>query len=465
MKTKIVSSSWIYQEGLRLDCGPYMSGALEARILLDHLSVAKQSLESVCKGGLAGIYHAGREPRRWVTNRSKGVPFLGSTDILASDLSVLPFISKEQVKANPLLLIHQGWILITRTGTIGRMAYSRSDMDGLACSEHVMRVVPDPEIISPGYLYAYLSSRFGLPLIIGGTYGSIIQSIEPHHIAKIPIPRLAPIIESETNQLVQEAADARTLAIEKRAEALKSFIRHFTLSDLSTAPISINRAIFHARAEELSRMDAAYFSPVSRNAATELRLCSGSTRRLGDIARVFTPGIFKRQHVDDSHYGYAYFSGSELFHYETVPRGYLSRRAPKISDYLVERDWLLIQDAGQLGGLIGRIVRVTPATAGGVVSNHLIRIVAENEIDAAFIFIVLSSPHGYRAIIRNAFGTSIPQLDPTHIGAIDIPWPTENERRQLAEPVLEAWEMEDFATEAIRKAIRLVESAIEEGAN
>jgi type I restriction enzyme S subunit len=52
-----------------------------------------------------------------------------------------------------------------------------------------MRVVPDAEKIPPGYLYAYLSSKFGVPLVVGGTYGAIIQHIEPEHIANLPVPR------------------------------------------------------------------------------------------------------------------------------------------------------------------------------------------------------------------------------------------------------------------------------------
>ncbi|WP_419650104.1 hypothetical protein, partial [Thiolapillus sp.] len=66
------------------------------------------------------------------------------------------------------------------------MAYARPDMDGVACSEHVMRVVPNESLIKPGYLYAYLSSRFGVPIVVSGTYGAIIQHIEPHHIAELP---------------------------------------------------------------------------------------------------------------------------------------------------------------------------------------------------------------------------------------------------------------------------------------
>ena len=88
------------------------------------------------------------------------------------------------------------------------MAYVRPDMDGMwSFSEHVMNVVPDPDRILPGYLYAFLSSKFGVPLVVGGTYGAIIQHIEPHHIANLPVPRLGEKIETRVHRLIQEAAE------------------------------------------------------------------------------------------------------------------------------------------------------------------------------------------------------------------------------------------------------------------
>lgn len=463
MKTKSVPSSWLERDGRRLDCGPYMSGALEAKVLLDELRATKVPLQNVCLNGRSGLVNAGRIKRLWVTDEAHGVRFLSSTDILKSDLSDLQLISKKAVRANPKLLIKAGWTLITRAGTIGRMAFARPDMEGLACSEDVLRVVPDPEKIPPGYLYAYLSSKFGVPLVVGGTYGAIIQHIEPEHIADLPVPRLGAKAERDVHALIETAARNRSRAHELRQEAQSTFYRQFSLSDLADADTAENYASFSVQASSLRRLDAAHHSPACRAAADELA-SAGETKRLDEVARVFTPGIFKRIHVEEPAYGYPYFSGTELFQYDPQPRGHLSRRAPKIDEYIVCENWLLIQDAGQLGGLIGRLVRVTPAFANSVVSNHLMRVAAGEATDAAYLSVVLSSPHGYRAITRNAFGSSIPQLDPAHIGALRLPWPKEAVRQRIAEPVLEAWKLEDEASGNVSKATKKVEDAIEKGA-
>jgi len=206
---RAIPSSWLENNGRRLDCGPYMSGAVEARELLKrHKTEPLKTLTAERNGG---IFNGPRFPRVYVDGPAHGVPFLGSTDILDADLSNVSFLSKKQVDGNPALVIDEGWTLITCSGTIGRMAYARSDMKGMAGSQHFMRVAPDERKITSGYLYAYLSSRFGVPIIVSGTYGAIIQHIEPHHIADLPVPRLG-TAENQAHALVQEAAGKRVEA-------------------------------------------------------------------------------------------------------------------------------------------------------------------------------------------------------------------------------------------------------------
>jgi restriction endonuclease S subunit len=123
-----------------------------------------------------------------------------------------------------------------------------------------------------------------------------------------------------------------------------------------------------------------------------------------------------------------------------------------------------MQDAGQLGGLIGTVMRVSKQQDNCVVSNHLVRIAAADRADSAFLFTVLSSPIGYRAIVRNAFGSSIPQLESSHLSQIPIPWPDPKIRNQIAAPILNAWNLEDESTDADREAVATVEEAIEEAA-
>jgi type I restriction enzyme S subunit len=169
-----VMASQFREQGFRLDAPPFLSGAIEARKLLEQLPVKKAPLASLTTGHKGGIYNGPMFRRNYVTDREHGVPFLTSSGILLADLSTLPLLSKKDAMSSrlPYLKIREGVTLISCSGAIGRMAYTRPEMDGMWSSQDVLKVVPDPDRILSGYLYAFLSSKFGVPLVVGGTYGA-----------------------------------------------------------------------------------------------------------------------------------------------------------------------------------------------------------------------------------------------------------------------------------------------------
>ena len=166
-----------------------MSGALEARDALKQLKVRKDALRTLTAGHAGGIYNGPMFKRNYVDYPEHGVPFISSGSMLLADLSTLPLLRKKDAESSRLsyLRLRPGMMLISCSGTIGRMTYVRPDMDSIWSSQDVLKVVPNPSLIPPGYLYAYLSSRFGVPLVVSGTYGAIIQHIEPHHLTEIDI--------------------------------------------------------------------------------------------------------------------------------------------------------------------------------------------------------------------------------------------------------------------------------------
>lgn len=459
MKAKAVPSSWLERDGRRLDCNPYMSGALEAKVLLESMQARKDKLRTLTLDGLSGIFHAGRIKRMWVDSPENGHPFLSSTDILQADLSNLSFISKKAVAENPRLLLRAGWTLITRSGTVGRMAYARPDMDGYACSEHVLRVVPDPEKIPPGYLYAFLSSKFGVPLVVGGTYGAIIQHIEPEHIADLPVPRLGKKIETMAHQLIHEATKLRDEAASAQRNAVKRV--HELLGWAGIPPTNVTQAASSALQR---RLDA--FHHVPRVVAARDVLARLPSVRLSDkVESVFEPNRGPRLKVDDPTLGIPFLSSSEVFRLDPVGEYSISkRRTPHLEKLLVSDRDLLLPRSGQLGGIIGRAVLPLPTYYGHAASEHLVRVRCKSKEDAFFLWSVFASEPGYLATIGTAFGSSIPSLDCELIAEMKVPWFDDARRLELSKLVAGAVEASVRAIHAERKAVRLVEDAIEKGA-
>jgi len=421
---RVVPSAWLEKEGRRLDCGPYLSGAIEARVLLDELPATKKWLSKVTLRGIEGIFNGPRFPRSYVNDPAQGVPFLGSTDILDADLTYLPLLSKRQVAQRPGLLLKEGWTLITCSGTIGRMAYARSEMSGMAGSQHFMRIVPDTDEVQPGYLFAFLSSRFGVPLIVGGTYGAIIQHIEPAHISEIPVPIAPDRIQKAAHDLVTEAAELRT----KASAELRAVIRE--IEQAAGLPVLDRRydggspdiAVVKATALN-GRMDGLFHSNYHRSALDPLLKLPKSRRAtVDDLAtRVFEPARFKRVPVDDPQYGVLFFGTSALMRADPDATYLISRRTGGINELRVNESTLLVPRSGQLVGIIGQAVLPYGDLLGGAVSEDAIRVTAPEEKTAGYLFACLSSEYGRRQLKARAFGSSIPHLDVHMIGGTIIP--------------------------------------------
>lgn len=459
---RAIPSTWLENNGRRLDCGPYMSGAVEAKELLK--KHPNELLKNLTTGHNGGIFNGPRFPRIYVDDPAKGIPFLGSTDILDADLSFVSLLSKKQVEGNPALVLDEGWTLITCSGTIGRMAYARSDMKGMSGSQHFMRVVPDSEKIKPGYLYAYLSSRFGVPIVVSGTYGAIIQHIEPQHIADLPVPRLG-VVEEQAHDLIQGAADLRVEAAELLETAGRMVNEQFGFPE----KLALSHRVFSCSVAPstlvLKRLEATFHDAVAQESD---RLIAGVSRKdefstLG--ISISETGRLKQVFVNEE-YGAPFLTSGEIFRQRYEPVRFLSNRLlPDESEWATQEGDLLLARSGQVGGIIGRGVWADSRFAGGCVSVDVLRLGAQNsQVLPGYLYAYLFlTDVGYRQLIRTAAGSSIPHLSAPDVSRLLIPRCDNALETQINELVWNAGRKRAEAQEKEDGAVALVERTIEEG--
>lgn len=466
-KIKTIRSSWWEGYGYRLDCQPYLAGALETKIILESLKLRKDHIRNLTTGPEGGIYFAGRESVQWVGSPEYGIPFLRGRDIISADLSCLPLISKKQVSSNPLFLVRRGMTLITRSGTIGRTAYVRPEMDGMACSD-ALRVVPDPEKIPPGYLYAFLSSKFGIPLVASGTYGAIIQHLEPEHIADIPVPRLDPKTEREIHALVEKAAELRTTA-SSRLNNIKQVLKdHFQVpqqlskkaqkKDCSVGSSSLLQG-------ELSRLDPWFYNAKAMAADEWVGSHTSGYSELQEMASVYGVPPFKRWYVEGDEHGIGFFGSADIFKVDRTPEKYLSMaQTHGLEKYILERETILLASSGSLGGVIGRPQFTDSELAGQAASNHVVRVMAKkHKVMPGYLYAYLSLDEiGYPLILRTATGDAIPEIWPVYLGLIKILKAPRSLITEVHEVVVSAFEMRVQATKAESAAREILERTLEE---
>jgi type I restriction enzyme S subunit len=459
---RVVRSSWLNEGGRRLDCNPYMSGALEARDALRVLSVPKEPLHTVTAGFAGGIFNGPIFSRKWVTEPKFGVPFLSNSDIANADFSNLPLLRRSYAESPALrhLVLERGMTLITCSGTIGRMTYVRGDMAGMWSSQHIMKVSPDPARIAPGYLYAFLSSKYGVPLVVAGTYGAIIQHIEPEHISRLPVPRFDNQFELRISSLIERAAILRSEASAARRHALS--ILEQAIGWTTPGSRSLVNAV--PASSTTRRMDAFHHSSGVR--AAMAALSSAESERLGDLVQnVYEPNRGARLKVTDSAYGVPFLSSSSVFELNPTGEYLISRlRTAHIDSLLLSACDVLLPRSGQIGGIIGHAVLPRARNVGHAGSEHLVRVRCRSDLDAAYIWAVLASEPGYLSIIGTAFGSSIPSLDANLIGELQVPWLDSRVRASIALLVMDALKAQDDGTELELAAVAMVADKISEGA-
>lgn len=93
----------------------------------------------------------------------------------------------KQLAAFDVVRVQVGDLLITRSGTIGRIAYITNALDGSIVSDDAIRVRIESERLR-AYTFAFLQSKAAQDQMRINEYGSIQQHLEPSHISGLIIP-------------------------------------------------------------------------------------------------------------------------------------------------------------------------------------------------------------------------------------------------------------------------------------
>jgi type I restriction enzyme, S subunit len=458
MRAGAVSIQDVIAEDFRLTGGFHITEDRLAIATLRRWSGRTSRVSELVQG--RGVFRGPIFSRMFVSDPLLGEPYVSAKDIVNSDVTPAGYLSRRHGSLLENLRLHEGMILITCSGmNLGRAIWARRDLEGLVASHDLIRIEPDEKAIPPGYLYAFLASRYGHALVRKQIYGGNIKHVEPAHIASLAVPRLGKNVETTAHGLTGEAAKLRDQATAAQREAISDV--HALLGWTGIASRNITQA---ASSVLQRRLDAFHHTPRVVRARETLARRAAVT--LGDkVESVFEPNRGPRHKVDDPGFGVPFLSSSEVFRLDPVGEYSISkRRTPHLDKLLVSERDLLLPRSGQLGGIIGRAVLPLPTYYGHAASEHLVRVRCNSKEDAFFLWSVFASEPGYLATIGTAFGSSIPSLDCELIADMQVPWFESAKRMELSSLVADSLEANTRAIHAERKAVRIVEDAIEKGA-
>ncbi|MBU3548068.1 restriction endonuclease subunit S [Polynucleobacter sp. P1-05-14] len=153
-----------------------------------------------------------------------GVPFLGGKELGTLDPRTGKNLSLQGhgPRIKDQLTIHQNQVMITCSGTIGKVAIAPRHWEGWTSSQHVIRLQPSSSVIG-GYLYAWLSTDYAKELIKRFTYGAVVDEVDATHIGGVLVPLVDEPLMAQIGELVLAANDKRAEAFELEQAALNIF--------------------------------------------------------------------------------------------------------------------------------------------------------------------------------------------------------------------------------------------------
>jgi len=201
---------------LRLDANrydPQIASTLTALELFD--------FELLPMNRFAGLDLPGQFTRIWATDNRHGLPYVNATDLNnQSDLnSAARYLSEQSQVDIERLIIREGWLLMSCSGTIGRVFYVPKRLDGWVATHDLIRIIPNSDV-PVGFLFAFLSSSFAQKQILVHTHGGQIDHITDSQLGTVLLPDLPKEKKFEIHKKSMSALSAREEAFLNLKESI-----------------------------------------------------------------------------------------------------------------------------------------------------------------------------------------------------------------------------------------------------
>ncbi|MBL6444702.1 restriction endonuclease subunit S [Fulvivirga sp. 29W222] len=450
MKSVKVKKNWLVNSGVRFDASYHLSDGVKTKWIIDNFCpYPKTTIEKESKELYKGNIHK----RVYVDSPTNGNQFYSASDLFKQDLDSGKFVSKKYSPHLKELELKKDWILITRSGTLGKVVCTTSDHEGKTGTDDLVRINPKENKIKRGVLYALLSSKFGYGLLTQSSYGGVVKHIEPDHVGSIEIPIFPDKNQFEIDQLVKDSLNSRVEANKLLKTAHAYFDEILSLNTplpKTYQKFSSELSLFH------NRLDAS-FNIYKKELDAVVKNCGYSfTKFENHIESIFIPNRGKRVYVK---HGLKYLSTTDLFSINPLRiNKYLSFKMNGIETLQVKKNWILIARSGQ--EILGSTFLVGDSINKLGVNEHALRVIVD-ESEAHYIYGFLSSSFGKSYLRAGIFGSAILTINDDYIKELLIPELDNGKKAKVKALVSKATELLDQAIINENKAIELVENEIE----
>ncbi|WP_285314183.1 hypothetical protein [Pseudarthrobacter sp. fls2-241-R2A-168] len=439
----------------RLEASSYLTDGYGQRQLIEARPSGWKRMEDV-----AEVWQPSRL-KGVVVRPHAGLPFLSAGQVFEAAPVVRKWLATSHVPNRAERYVKSDWLLMSCSGRVGRITAVYPHHEDLVVTHDLLRIVPKSKT-DYGWLYAYMRTKAFGGIAQSSQYGHMIKHLEPEHVQRMPVVEPAAEIKQRVAALVEKIMEKRRDAMQIKAVAddlYESLIdpEGTSLDSSVGGPVPINLLLKARR-----RLDAQFVRPDFRQIDSFIR--SASTRPVESVADVTDSvglgGRFRRYYGEK---GTPYRSAEELFDLNApVTKRIYSALVPGSDEYVLRQGWIIMARSGQVYGLNGRCLLLTEAHEGIFGSDDLIRILPNADaIHPGYLLMVLTNQKfGRPMVIRNAYGTSIPHLDPMDIREIPVPRFSEDVEEQIGALMEEAAVLRDEADALENEATALAEATV-----
>ena len=401
----------------------------------------------------AEVFNPSIFKRQFCKSTPRSVQYFQSSDVPNAAEQSETFVSKSQAESLNLL-VKKGDILITGFGTIGNTRLVSKFQDGVCYANNVCRVRVKPNE-KTGYLYAFLSSKFGFSQLNKNASGSVVRYIEAPGIKRTLIPDFPEDFQQKIDDMIQESLRLREHASEAKNEAIHIVENLFPrIENNSNGKTNSKEIILSSN----KRYEANFYISKGRLYDNFIKK-SFEWKPLSELATVSRPGLFKRCYVEN---GLMFLGGADIFLAIPQSKKYVSRTKTADIPTLTIKEGMILMPRS---GTIGNVAFATSQHAQKLASEDVIRIYSNNTITTAYIYAFLSSTIGKNLIQRYTFGSVIQHVEPHLLNEIPIPILENSLMEEIGNLSLKNKNCLGKAGELELSAIKMVEQEIEKWNN
>lgn len=391
---------------------------LEASVYdLDAMRVRQAVLRnSVPFDNFASSYVCGRFKRVWV--EKSDLPIYQPSAITEIKPKPDGYISSETATDIDALRVHSGQVLLTCSGTIGKVSFVSQTLDDKIFSHDLLRIDAKNDY-DAGYIYAWLKSSVGQQILLTNSYGAVIEHIEPEHLENMPFPVAPESLKRQIHGLIVRSYELRDESNELIDEAERILINELHLPDIDDFG---REKVFCVKLSNLhGRLDASFHSPLVGRIVEHLKAHATEVMTIADsrISRsVILPGRFKRVYVDEG-YGVPFFGGRSIGELDPSDKKYLSltQHDKKIRNELTIRENMILVTCS---GTIGDVSLVPKHWDGWAMTHDIIRLVPTEDF-AGYVYVWLQSVYAGEIIKSFSYGAVVRHIEKFHLEAVPVP--------------------------------------------